>query len=114
LLWSLSQSPRQLKIGAQAFAPIPIVSIDMLPDERVMEPVVSTLSEIAANLLKRERMAESTGAGVETQASGWEQLMAIAKESDIHKWQAALNQHIADNPGKRRVTMLRVIEGGMA
>ena len=79
-----------------------------------MEPIVSTLSEIAANLLKRERNAESTSASVETQVSGWEQLMAIAKETDVHKWQAALNRHIANNPGKRRVTMLRVIEGGLS
>jgi len=85
----------------------------MLPDKRAMEPIVSTLSEIAANLLKRERIAESTTAGVATQAAGWEQLMAIAQESDIHKWQAALNRHIANNPGKRRVTMLRVIQGGL-
>jgi hypothetical protein len=32
----------------------------------------------------------------------------------VHKWQAALNRHIANNPGKRRVTMLRVIEGGLS
>lgn len=79
-----------------------------------MEPIVSTLSEIAANLLKRERNAESASASVETQVSGWEQLMAIANETDVHKWQAALNRHIANNPGKRRVTMLRVIEGGLS
>jgi hypothetical protein len=85
-----------------------------MPDPRAMEPIVSTLSEIAANLLKRERNAESTSASVETQVSGWEQLMAIAKETDVHKWQAALNRHIANNPGKRRVTMLRVIEGGLS
>ena len=86
----------------------------MFPDERALEPIVSTLSEIAANLLKREHLAESTSAGVQTQVSGWEQLMAIANEKDIHKWQAALSRHIAENPGKRRVTMLRVVQGGLA
>lgn len=85
-----------------------------MPDPRAMEPIVSTLSEIAANLLKRERNAESASASVDTQLSGWEQLMAIASETDVHKWQAALNRHIANNPGKRRVTMLRVIEGGLS
>ena len=75
---------------------------------------MSTLSEIAANLLKREPIAESASATVGTQAAGWEQLMEIAKETDVHKWQAALNRHIANNPGKRRVTMLRVIKGGLS
>jgi hypothetical protein len=82
-----------------------------------MEPALSTLSEIAANLLKRERMAEggSTSAGtIAQQAVGLEQLMALSREKDVHKWQEALSQLIADNPGKRRVTVLRVIEGGLA
>ena len=78
---------------------------------------MSTLSEIAANLLKRERMAEggSTSAGTTAQqAVGLEHLMALSREKDVHKWQAALSQLIADNPGKRRVTVLRVIEGGLS
>lgn len=80
-----------------------------------LEPVLSTLSEIAANLLKRERMTESASAEGGTQfTSGWDELMALANEKDVHKWQAALSQHIANSPGKRRVTMLRVIKGGLA
>jgi hypothetical protein len=80
-----------------------------------MEPTLSTLSEIAANLLKRERLNESVGAGIAAQeAMGWEQLMTLSREKDVHKWQAALNQLIENNPGKRRVTVLRVIEGGLS
>jgi len=80
-----------------------------------MEPALSTLSEIAANLLKRERLNESVGAGIAAQeAMGWEQLMTLSREKDVHKWQAALNQLIENNPGKRRVTVLRVIEGGLS
>ncbi|MFK3973706.1 hypothetical protein ACI2KS_23615 [Pseudomonas sp. NPDC087358] len=76
---------------------------------------MSTLSEIAANLLKRERLNESVGAGIAAQeAMGWEQLMTLSRERDVHKWQAALNQLIENNPGKRRVTVLRVIEGGLS
>ncbi|HXR01424.1 MAG TPA: hypothetical protein VN798_13630 [Pseudomonas sp.] len=76
---------------------------------------MSTLSEIAANLLKRERLNESVGAGIAAQeAMGWEQLMTLSREKDVHKWQAALNQLIENNPGKRRVTVLRVIEGGLS
>ncbi|MFJ5296515.1 hypothetical protein ACIQAL_08320 [Pseudomonas sp. NPDC088368] len=80
-----------------------------------MEPALSTLSEIAANLLKRERMTEGSSAkGVAQDAMGWEQLMALSKEKDVHKWQAALNEMISHTPGKRRVTVLRVIEGGLS
>lgn len=75
---------------------------------------MSTLSEIAANLLKRERLAEGASAKVVTQTTGWEELMALANEKDIHKWQAALSEHIASHPGKRRVVMLRVIQGGLS
>ncbi|MDD1965858.1 hypothetical protein NPS29_11050 [Pseudomonas putida] len=76
---------------------------------------MSTLSEIAANLLKRERMAEGSNAVTTAQqAVGLEQLMALSREKDVHKWQEALSQLIADNPGKRRVTVLRVIEGGLS
>jgi hypothetical protein len=76
---------------------------------------LSTLSEIAANLLKRERMAEGSNAVTTAQqAVGLEQLMALSREKDVHKWQEALSQLIADNPGKRRVTVLRVIEGGLS
>lgn len=84
-------------------------------DPRALEPVVSTLSEIAANLLKRERMAEAANeSSAAPQGMGWQELLALSQEKDIHKWQAALNELIADNPGKRRVTVLRVIEGGLA
>ncbi|MFJ3521167.1 hypothetical protein ACIPO9_01680 [Pseudomonas sp. NPDC090203] len=76
---------------------------------------MSTLSEIAANLLKRERMAEGSNAVTTAQqAVGLEQLMALSREKDVHKWQEALSQLIADNPGKRRVTVLRVIDGGLS
>jgi hypothetical protein len=40
--------------------------------------------------------------------------MALSKEKDVHKWQAALNEMISHTPGKRRVTVLRVIEGGLS
>lgn len=80
-----------------------------------MEPALSTLSEIAANLLKRERMSEGSSAQVAAQdAMGWEQLMTLSREKDVHKWQAALNDLISKTPGKRRVTVLRVIEGGLS
>jgi hypothetical protein len=87
----------------------------MLPDERVMEPTLSTLSEIAANLLKRERVTRVSAEEVAAQDSaGWDELMTDARHTDIHQWQASLSQHIADNQGQRRVTVLRVIEGGMS
>ncbi|RAU43404.1 hypothetical protein DBY65_023210 [Pseudomonas sp. RIT412] len=76
---------------------------------------MSTLSEIAANLMKRERMAEAANESrVASQGMGWQALMALSQEKDIHRWQAALNQMIAQNPGKQRVTVLRVIEGGLS
>ncbi|HEX8594603.1 MAG TPA: hypothetical protein VF682_15200 [Pseudomonas sp.] len=76
---------------------------------------MSTLSEIAANLLKREDSPENavTQAGPRG-PMGWEQLMTLSKEKDILKWQAALSRLIADNPGQRRVTVMRVIQGGLA
>ncbi len=87
----------------------------MLPDERAMESTLSTLSEIAANLLKRERVTRVSPEEVAAQDSvGWDALMTDARLGDIHQWQASLSQHIADNPGQRRVTVLRVIEGGMS
>jgi sulfur carrier protein ThiS len=80
-----------------------------------MEPALSTLSEIAANLLKRERAIDGSGVDIiPASMMGWEQLMALSKETDVLKWQAALNKLIADNPGKRRVTVMRVIQGGLA
>jgi hypothetical protein len=45
---------------------------------------------------------------------GWEQLMMLSQEKDVLKWQAALSRLIADNPGQRRVTVMRVIQGGIA
>lgn len=93
----------------------PADSIDALADECVMEPALSTLSEIAANLMKRERMTEGSGAETAAQdAMGWEQLMTLSKEKDVHKWQAALTELVNNAPGKRRVTVLRVIEGGLS
>ncbi|MFJ3487336.1 hypothetical protein ACIPL1_28525 [Pseudomonas sp. NPDC090202] len=75
---------------------------------------MSTLSEIAANLLKRERMTEEANAKAAVQhPMGWEQLMALSKEKDIEKWQATLSDMIAHNTGKR-VTVMRVIEGGLS
>lgn len=80
-----------------------------------MEPVVSTLSEIAANLLKRERITEGSSATVAAQGvMDWEQVMALSEQSNVPAWQAALNQHIADSLEKRRTTVLRVIEGGLS
>lgn len=76
---------------------------------------MSTLSEIAANLLKRERMIEATSAVAAAQGTmGWEQLLALSKEKDVHRWQAALSELISNTPGKRRVTVLRVIKGGLS
>gem|GEM_PF-1133031 len=78
-------------------------------------PVVSTLSEIAANLLKLETLTPQASANSAlNEGMGWEQLMALSQEKDIVKWQAALSELIDNNPGKRRVTVLRVIEGGLA
>ena len=76
---------------------------------------MSTLSEIAANLLKREHMTQAANESMVSQEGmGWQQLLALSQEKDIHKWQASLNDLIANNPGTRRVTVLRVIEGGLA
>jgi predicted metal-dependent peptidase len=87
----------------------------MLDDVHAQEPAMSTISEIAANLSKREDSPEKAA----TQAGprgpmGWEQLMMLSKEKDVLKWQAALSRLIADNPGQRRVTVMRVIQGGLA
>jgi hypothetical protein len=95
--------------------PSPPLCIGMLPDERAMESTLSTLSEIAANLLKRERVTRVSAEEVAAQDSaGWDALMTDARHGDIHQWQASLSQHIADNHGQRRVTVLRVIEGGLS
>ena len=76
---------------------------------------MSTLSEIAANLLKREDSPEQAAAQAGPRGPiSWEQLMMLSKEKDILKWQAALSRLIADNPGQRRVTVMRVIQGGLA
>jgi hypothetical protein len=83
----------------------------MLYNAHAQEPAMSTLSEIAANLLKREDSPEQAGP---RGPMGWEQLMMLSKEKDILKWQAALSRLIADNPGQRRVTVMRVIQGGLA
>lgn len=76
---------------------------------------MSTLSEIAANLLKRERMTQAANESMAApQGMGWQDLLALSQEKDIHKWQSALNDLIDRNPGARRVTVLRVIEGGLS
>ncbi|WP_139214087.1 hypothetical protein [Pseudomonas sp. NFACC02] len=76
---------------------------------------MSTLSEIAANLLKRERVTRVSPEEVAAQDSaGWDELMTDARHSDIHQWQASLSQHLADRQGQRHVTVLRVIEGGLS
>ncbi len=108
--------PQQPKIGVKALMhSSPQIYSDMLPHKHVMEPALSTLSEIAANLLKRQRMTEGSSADVVPQSTmDWEQLIALSKESDVGKWQAALSQHIATRTGKRRVTVLRVIQGGLS
>jgi hypothetical protein len=87
----------------------------MLYDVHAQEPAMSTLSEIAANLLKREDSPEDTVAQAGPRGPmGWEQLMMLSQEKDVLKWQAALSRLIADNPGQRRVTVMRVIQGGIA
>jgi hypothetical protein len=87
----------------------------MLYDVHAQEPAMSTLSEIAANLLKREDSPGDTVAQAGPRGHmGWEQLMMLSKEKDVLKWQAALSRLIADNPGQRRVTVMRVIQGGIA
>jgi predicted metal-dependent peptidase len=75
---------------------------------------MSTLSEIAANLMKREDSPEPTAIqGGPRGPMGWEQLLMLSQEKDVLKWQAALSRLIADNPGQRRVTVMRVIQGGL-
>jgi predicted metal-dependent peptidase len=87
----------------------------MRHDAHAQEPAMSTLSEIAANLLKREDSPEISAAQAGPRGPmGWEQLMMLSKEKDILKWQAALSRLIADNPGQRRVTVMRVIQGGLS
>lgn len=87
----------------------------MRHDAHAQEPAMSTLSEIAANLLKREGSPEISAAQAGPRGPmGWEQLMMLSKEKDIVKWQAALSRLIADNPGQRRVTVMRVIQGGLS
>jgi predicted metal-dependent peptidase len=76
---------------------------------------LSTLSEIAANLLKREHMTEAPGAqGAAPAGMGWEQLMALSREKDVLKWQAQLSDLISRTQGQRRVTVMRVIQGGLS
>jgi hypothetical protein len=76
-----------------------------------MESTLSTLAELAANLLKLERRAETTLLDTAAQdAMGWEELMPFTQTSE------ALNTVVttcAATP-RSRVTVLRLIEGGLA
>lgn len=72
-----------------------------------MESTLSTLAELAANLLKLERRAETAVIDTATHdAMGWEELMPFARTN------AAMSQPVITP--RSRVTVLRVIEGGLA
>jgi hypothetical protein len=72
-----------------------------------MESTLSTLAELAANLRKLERRAETTLLDTAAHdATGWEQLMPLGQST---KCMTAL-----DIAPRSRITVLRVIEGDLA
>lgn len=76
-----------------------------------MESTLSTLAEIAANLLKLERRAETAVIDTATHdAMGWDELMPFARTNE------SLSQPFAalGVPTRSRVTVLRLVEGGLA
>jgi hypothetical protein len=72
-----------------------------------MESTLSTLAELAANLRKLERRAETTLLDTAAHdAMGWEELMPLGQTSECRT--------AIDIAPRSRVTVLRVIEGDLA
>jgi len=72
---------------------------------------LSTLAELAANLLKLERRAETSLLDTAAQdAMGWEELMPFARMTE--PLSSPVTALVV--PTRSRVTVLRVIEGGLA
>lgn len=72
---------------------------------------MSTLAELAANLLKLERRAETTLLDTAAHdAMGWDELMPFTRTTE------SVNTSVTSLAGapRNRVTVLRVIEGGLA
>lgn len=76
-----------------------------------MESTLSTLAELAANLLKLERRAETSLLDTAAHdAMGWEELMPFARTTE--PLSSPVTALVV--PPRSRVTVLRVIEGGLA
>jgi hypothetical protein len=74
-----------------------------------MESTLSTLSEIAANLMKRERGNEVVTLGIaELDAQGWDELMGFS----ALRGQPQMLENLA--PSASHMTVLRLIQGGLA
>jgi hypothetical protein len=78
-----------------------------------MESTLSTLAELAANLLKLERRVETPSLDTAAHdAMGWDELMPFPQQAEsLSPPVAALANAI---PTRSRVTVLRLIDGGLA
>lgn len=76
-----------------------------------MEPTLSTLAEIAANLLKLERRVGSTLSDTAAQdAKAWEELMPFGPAPHLLGQPVLAHAPISPRP---RVTVLRLLGGGL-
>jgi hypothetical protein len=80
-----------------------------------MEPALSTLAEIAANLLKLERRAAAPEPDRLTLDSlGWDALMPLSAVTDAPGDTLPAVIHANAGAHKSRITVLRLIDGGLA
>lgn len=80
-----------------------------------MESALSTLEEIAANLMALELRADRTQSKLYAQdAAGWEELMPISRrnEADYFPAQTFATEQVM--PSRSKITVLRLIKGGLA
>ncbi|WP_268800894.1 hypothetical protein [Pseudomonas huanghezhanensis] len=74
---------------------------------------MSTLAEIAANLLKREPRAETLLSNTAAlDAATWDELMPFASEEVMGNQASAMQAQIASP--RRGLTVLQLINGGLA
>jgi hypothetical protein len=82
-----------------------------------METALSTLEEIAANLMALELRADRTQAKLYAQdAAGWDELMPTSRRNDVDYFpaQTFAPELIVQMPPRSKITVLRLIKGGLS
>jgi hypothetical protein len=80
-----------------------------------METTLSTLEEMAANLMALELRAERSQATLFAQdAEGWDELMTLFKSDSYHTLPPELMASSELVTQGSRITVLRLIEGGLS